>query len=249
MLVVCNGQGNMRGLFESRSFKELRRLNPQIRIYGLCVDWGIEFDGRHYRPVSNRRKEEFLNSIWFMSPDEDAIIFHVDMIGVGMDIPLLTGVMFLRMCNLTKFQQNIGRGGRLHPDDRSRIESGELKIGDYSNYVKPKYDVIVPYCFEGKEDFYTRYRDWLVNLRSDYGFDPSEIIAPANMQPAPKDDGGDSLPPPSMRGITQQDVMSFYHRIENDELIDEQACYSNEFLKQLNNGNKDVIKDFFGKRK
>jgi len=248
MLVVCNGQGNMRGLFESRQFKKLRKSNPNIKIYGLCVDWGIEFDGHHYKLVSNRRKEEFLHSVWDMKDTDEAIIFHVDMIGVGLDIPMLTGVMFLRACNLTKFQQNIGRGARLHPFDRERIESGELQVGDYVNYVKHRYDVIVPYCFEDKEDFYKRYRDWLVNLRSDYDFDPSELVNPANLQPAPTDDPDDSLPP-SMRGITQQDVLQFYHRIENDEISDEQDSYSDEFVKQLKTGDKDVIKSLFRRAK
>ena len=244
LLVVCNGQGNMRGLFESRRFKELRKSNSNIKIYGLCVDWGIEFDGHHYKLVSNRRKEDFLHSVWDMDDTDDAIIFHVDMIGVGLDVPMLTGVMFLRACNLTRFQQNIGRGARLHPYDRLQIESGELQIGDYIHYVKPKYDVIVPYCFEDKEDFYKRYRDWLVNLRSDYGFDPSELVNPANLQPAPTDDPDDSLPP-SMRGVIQQDVLQFYHRIESDEISNEQHCYSDEFIKQLKIGNKDIISKIF----
>lgn len=247
ILVVCNGQGNMRGIFESRRFKELRQSNRHIKIYGLCVDWGIEFDGHRYKLVSNKRKEEFLESVWGMKLEDDAIIFHVDMIGVGLDVPMLTGVLFLRSCNLTKFQQNIGRAARLHPDDREKIENCTLVVGDYTNYVKPRYDVIVPYCFEDKEDFYKRYRDWLVELRGNYGFDPSEMIAPVNMQPAPVDDPDDSLPP-SMRGITQQDIVAFYHRIEQDEMLEEQISLGSKFIQQVKSGDMDVIARVFSQR-
>lgn len=248
LLVPCAGQGQLMGIMGSKYFKKWREKHPHVKIYALCVDWGIEFDGRHHKRVTNKLKEDFLNSLWQMKCDDDAIIFHVDMIGVGLDVPLLTGVMYLRSCNLTKFQQNNGRGARLHPYDRQRIGDKELQVCDYTNYVKSKYYVIVPYCFNDKEDLYKRYRDWLVSLRSDYGFDPSELVVSANMQPAPTDDSDDSLPP-GMRGIAQEDMLQFFHRIEHDEIVNEQCSYSDEFIKELKSGNKEIIRSLFGRAK
>lgn len=249
MLTVCNGQGNLEGILGPQESqlpkpfqnKNLMKSHPRLKMAALCVDWGIGWgdvsDWVSYKNVTNQRKEEFLQWLWNLKYTDEVIIFHVDMIGVGLDVPMLNGVLMMRNCNLIKFQQNIGRAARLHPFDRERIESGELQIGDMAHYVKPKYEVILPYCFDGKEDFFEQKKDWLISLRDDYNFDPSELVTSENSQPAPTDDPDDSLPP-SMRGTIAKEMLQFFHAIEESEILVQANKDADEIIKALENGGK-----------
>jgi superfamily II DNA or RNA helicase len=176
LLVVCDGQEALKGLFQSKRFREIRSDYPKLRIYGLSSDFGLYIDGvMHSPPVSNSRKEDFLLSLDEMSANDDALIFHVDMIAEGLDVPGITGMLPLRQCSKIKFLQNLGRATRLHPVDAVKIyDTNALKVGDKANYIKPYCYVILPYCLDNREDFLDRYANIVDGLRSEYGFDPSD---------------------------------------------------------------------------
>jgi len=89
-------------------------------------------------------KDEFFNLLMALKDDEDAIIFNVDILTEGLDLPGITGVMPLRNLGLIKLIQLIGRMLRLHKIDRRKLYAGELSAGDYQNYIKPYGFLVVP---------------------------------------------------------------------------------------------------------
>ena len=231
-LVVCNGSGDLRGTLESREFRIFREENPNIKIYTISCDTGIEINGVIYTRVDSRGKEEFLDDLKSLSDEEEAIILHVDMIGVGIDVPGITGVFFFRNCNLEKFLQNLGRGSRLHPEDRKRLESGELKVNDYKNYIKPGYIIFISYMSEGKENLFVEKREWILKLRSDYCFDGSSLINGENLKPAPTPIEDENGVLRTLGGITEE-YEAFIQIEEMNEEIAKKEADIKDFINEV----------------
>ena len=245
VLILCNGQLNLQGIFESSRFKEIRKENPNLKIFGLCSDFGIEYDGTYYSPpVSASMKEEFLSSVSSLDDNDDALIFHIDMIGEGLDVPGITGVMFLRNTGIIKSLQNLGRGTRLHHLDSKRIENKELAVEDYVNYIKPYCHVILPYCTTDSDDFLERNVNLLEALRSDYGFDPSEHIIIDNISPGqegPKFEEDEIKR--QIRGIVTNQITQFYHEIEEGQWSGEQLLFRYHFNTLSQDGIAKIIRN------
>lgn len=223
LLVVCNGQLELQGIFASRRFQEHRRDNPNIQIFGLSSDFGIYMNGeQNDPPVSTALKEEFLYALdpEHLGVETDAIIFHVDMIAEGLDVPSITGMLPLRNFSTTmKFLQNVGRATRLHPIDMERIENGTLEPGKWSDYIKPCCHIVLPSCVRDHNDFVVRYAKILDDLRRDYNFNPSEQIVVDILNPAQT---GPEFPEDQLardiRGTLRDDINDFYYSTEQDHL-------------------------------
>ena len=232
LLVVCNGQLELQGIFASRRFWQLRSDNPNLRIFGLSSDFGIYMNGRQINPpVSTKTKEDFLYALYEMGVEEDAIIFHVDMIAEGLDVPSITGMMPLRnFSSRMKFLQNVGRSTRLHPEDLLRIENGVLKPGDWANYIKPFCHIVLPSCVRDHSDFVVRYATILDELRRYYNFDPSQTINVDILNPAQKgpEFDEDQLVR-QIRGTLRADINEFYYTREQDNLDLQEALMVHRF--------------------
>jgi superfamily II DNA or RNA helicase len=243
MLVVCNGQLPLQGIFSARTFRLLRKDRSEIKIYGLSTDFGIYIDGTHH-VNTNAMKEEFLYALNQLEDNDDAIIFHVDMIAEGLDVPGITGILPLRNLGQTKFLQNIGRASRLHILDREKITNGSLKPRQYTQYIKPCCYVILPYCLANPDDFMERNFNIIMSLRSNYDFDPSEhiILDLLNPTQAGPDFDEDDLNR-QIRGLTQQitnQLKDFYHQLEDEEFNEEEFLFALKFRSFLA-GNMDAI--------
>jgi superfamily II DNA or RNA helicase len=78
------------------------------------------------------------------SIDKKYVILNYSILGEGINVKSLDAVILMRPQNLIKLVQTIGRTLRLSSQDSKAIENGELRIGDYKNYLKPEGLVIVP---------------------------------------------------------------------------------------------------------
>lgn len=250
LLVVCNGQLELQGIFASRRFRELRGSNPNIRIFGLSSDFGIYLNGRHLNPpVSTKSKEDFLYALYQMGVEEDAIIFHVDMIAEGLDVPSITGMMPLRnFSSRMKFLQNVGRSTRLHPEDRIRIENGTLEPGDWARYIKPYCHIILPSCVRDHNDFVIRYATILDEMRRYYDFDPSQTINVDILNPAqtgPEFDEDELLR--QIRGTLREDINEFYYTREQKNLDLQEALMVHRFRRFVSDNDPTTMVKLMGR--
>lgn len=226
LLVVCDGQKALEGIVKSVEFETFRAQHPEVKMFALCTEYGIMINGERDRPpVDNSKKEDFLRTLGELDQNDDAIILHVDMIAEGLDVPAITGVLFLRNCGQTRFLQNEGRAARLHEDDARRIESGELKVGDYSNYVKSNCFVILPYFLNNRNDFFDRNTKLIRSLRNDFNFDPTEDIIIDNLQAATKDITFEEAEKVKKNIISRimDTFKEIHHKIENEEWEEREA--------------------------
>jgi superfamily II DNA or RNA helicase len=175
VLVVCRGQQDLIEMFTTKVFDNFKTNNPDIHIFALSSDFGLYNDGDMQKsPVTNVKKFQFLKKVKSLASNEKAIIFHVDMIGEGIDVPGITGVMPFRNCELAKFVQNIGRASRLHKNDRKRMYAGEISPSDRSTWIKPCSWVIIPDFLENSEGFASRFKEIICELRTNYGYIPRQ---------------------------------------------------------------------------
>lgn len=176
ILVVCLKQDSLKGILNSKFLKFYKANNQNVKIYALSSDFGIYLDGRMQPRVNNKEKSILLKELRSLKDSDDSIIFHVDMLSEGIDVPGLTGVLPFRNLGKSKFLQNIGRGTRLASYDRSRLYNKEIDPKDFKNYIKPFCYVVLPYYSNNSKDAVKRYFDYISGLRSEYEFDLNEIV-------------------------------------------------------------------------
>ncbi len=183
VLVVMRGQADLERIFgnpikgipAAKSFEKFRKDCPNVHIYALSSEFGIYCDGEHTPvPVSSIKKHKMMEQLKSLDSSEKAIIFHVDMIGEGIDVPGITGIMPYRNLGDIKLFQTIGRACRLHPIDREAFYNKEIYIENRRQWIKQAAWLILPELLIGSEDIVAKGRDMVQKLREDYGFYPSE---------------------------------------------------------------------------
>jgi len=183
ILIVCRDQMALLEMFKTKAFKQFRLDNDDINVFALSSDFGIYNNGKYeQKQVTNIKKHHLLKDMKAMGNNAKALIFHVDMIGEGIDVPGITGTMPFRNCELVKFLQNLGRGTRLHPLDRKRFYAGEIEAlsgsthvnMDTCKWIKPFTWVIIPSYMVDTDGMESRFTNMIKQLRSEYGFIPQQ---------------------------------------------------------------------------
>lgn len=152
------------------------------------------------------------NALWELSSLEDttdAILFHVDILTEGIDVPSMTGVMFFTTKNLTKLLQTIGRATRRFSIDRENLYRGKITPKDHKKMVKPYCWVMLPSFYkylEGSERVKRKIKD-------SYNSDKVPVDS------IPKNSGkvhgdGKGIPPLKMY-IGEYDTTEIFHFIES----------------------------------
>lgn len=130
VVIGAVGRRSMMDIYEHPSFKAYATKN-RIARYAISAEGGAYIDDQR---VST---DEFFKSMRALKDHEDALIFNIDILTQGIDLPAITGVMPFRSLGLINLIQLLGRALRLHKEDRGRIYAGDLLPGDYGNFVKP----------------------------------------------------------------------------------------------------------------
>lgn len=230
VLVVCRGQEDLEEMFKTNVFTNLRQQHPDIHIYALSTDFGTYVDGvKEKKPVSNIKKDRLLKLIKKLPNSAKMILFHVDMVGEGIDVPGLTGVMPFRNCELTKFVQNIGRASRLHPLDRERFYKGEISTSDRTKWIKPLSWVIIPTFLENSEGFSGRFREIIQKLKNDFGYIPQQHTVIDNVRGLEEDEPIDTVNEiEKNRRHEESGLEEFEHQYENMGML-EKIIFNEEY--------------------
>lgn len=137
MIVSASGNKEMFEVVNDENFRALCFEN-KVRTFVFSSEFGTFVD------FEKKSRTETMNEMQKLEDDEDAILFHIDILTEGIDLPSITGVMPFRELNMIKLMQTIGRASRLYKDDRKRIYDNELVPSNYEQYVKPYAWVILP---------------------------------------------------------------------------------------------------------
>ena len=224
LVVVCDGQKSLLGIFRSKQMtafiKENREQNKKVNLYALSSDFGIYRNGIYNRRADNTSKEKLMKDLKALKSEDEAIIFHVDMIAEGIDVPGITGVMPFRNMGKIKFLQNVGRASRLFGDDRTKLYEGSLIPRDFKNYIKPYAWIILPIFLGNSNDSISRYKEYIRLLRSEYGFDSSELILMDNTNGISQDKDFDEVAKlEKALHSAGQGIKNFVRQLEDEEQL------------------------------
>lgn len=132
------------------SVNEMMRVYRDQKFVAFCQDNGIkalavsseEGGFVNFTDVPNR--DLFMDKLNSLSETDRALIFNVDILTEGIDLPGVTGVMPMRNMTKTRLLQLLGRALRLNRDDRVSLYGKVLSPGDYPHFVKPYGWLIIP---------------------------------------------------------------------------------------------------------
>jgi len=223
VLVVCRGQLDLKEMFQTKAIEHFRATYPDIHLFALSSDFGICNDGEFEKPVvTNMKKHKLLKRLKALKNNDKALVFHVDMIGEGIDVPGITGVMPFRNCEEAKLIQNIGRSTRLHPMDRQRFYNNEIKAEDKKEWIKPYSWVIIPSYMIESEGLEGRFRVIIERLRREFGYIPQQHTVIDNVRGIDDEEVIDTVNDMSKnKGQIKSGIDTFQHEFEKVSAIEQ----------------------------
>jgi len=248
MMVVCDGETDLNKMINSKVLKDFKEKNPNVKINSISCGSGVNIHGKESQNNNGKAKKEFLDNLKnILKTEEDAIIFHIDIMTVGIDCCGLTGVMFFKNSKLIKLLQNLGRACRLNDEDRDKWQKGELKPGG-DGYIKPNFYVILPLCKENSKEFVSEFEETINNIRDEYSFGSSEFIrigsGGRSKEVSNEDDNG---PMTAIKSVKSEIDRIWNQKIEDKKKIAEDREILEEtekLIKWEENGEWDKIKEY-----
>jgi hypothetical protein len=157
--------------------KFLQATNPTVKIFaGASHSPYVSSFYVDDEPIQG--KTRFLKKLQELNGNEQAIILHYDILSEGIDVPGITGVMFLskELPGKPKILQTIGRSTRLLKEDRESVRSGKIAKNDYDKMIKPNCAVILPIMSVEMDQSAKTIAKLLIDLRDSFGFKPEVYI-------------------------------------------------------------------------
>lgn len=153
MLVRCGRSDFYTNFFRTKTYLEFHEKNPDVHFYGISSGRGVWLNGKN-EPSNSKNKSLFLGIMARPETSEKRIIFHINMIGEGWNVPGINAVLLFGEAGDITLSQTLGRGGRLSSFDRRRLENGTLHPSDcvIGEFVKP-------FCYVGVVTYECEYSD------------------------------------------------------------------------------------------
>ena len=215
MLIASSGLNDMKALISSEEIRNF--IERGGKFFAVASDQEIS----NYINGRKVGRREFLKELQVdgANKNQELIVIHYDILTEGIDVPGLTGVLFLRDLKKSKFIQTYGRVARLDTDDRALIEKGTILPSELDKMNKPYAWIIIPAIKNEDTDKLANLESIIDDLR-DMGFDPAEHIEPNDRGRGEGDDDRDDIVPPNsgIGRIIARTVEDYDHKIEEERV-------------------------------
>lgn len=173
LLIAASGLNDMKLLIESKEIKDF--INNGGKFFAVASDQEVN----NYINGQRVGRREFLKQLQIdgANPNQELIVIHYDILTEGIDVPGLTGVLFLRDQRKAKFIQTFGRVARLNRYDRDLLNKGVITPNDLDQMNKPYAWIIIPAVMREDDDKLANLESLIEELR-DFDFNPAEDIEP-----------------------------------------------------------------------
>ena len=122
------------------------------------------------------RRIEVMQNIRKTKDNQGLIVFHVNTLGEGIDIPSFTGCMLLKDMGKSRLIQTNGRAARLNVEDREKIYSGLLSPSAFEAFIKANSEMIIPiFCDVDRAG--PNIKNILATYYTDFGCRPEIVYA------------------------------------------------------------------------
>lgn len=218
MLVCCNGSKTIKEIVNAPGFRDWCK-EQDITVFDVSSAYGANINGIEVD------RNSFLKSL--REHTGKAIILHINILTEGIDVPDITGVMFIRNMGITRFLQSIGRATRVLPMDVGK-PTDNFDVNS-AKWTKPYAWAIIAERDDDNEGKLSALEDNITKMR-EAGFEPMEEVVIA-IDRGKKEKAEFKLCNAVDKKIktTFADLFDIYHHIELEKL----AALSNEDLFQL----------------
>ena len=227
MLIAASGLNDMKRLIGDDLIFDF--INNGGKFYAVASDQDVN----NYINGKRVSRREWLKQLQIdgSNPNQEMIVIHYDILTEGIDVPGLTGVLFLRNLKKSKFIQTFGRVARLDRSDRRLIEDKIITPNEVDKMNKPYAWVIIPAVKIEDDDKLANLRDLVDQLR-DFDFDPREHIQPNDRGNGVGEDNNDPIvPEDSIRKLIAQEIENYDHEVESENIAnltwDEKRGFNN----------------------
>ena len=188
LLINCKGVEDIWKLEEEirKSFSEYN--DKKIRIFAIASAGSEEDDSANMlidgNPIYSRI--DFLSQLNGLGNTEYAIVFHFNVLTEGIDVPSMTGVVFMTqgLPTIIKTLQTIGRATRLHPEDRKRLfgyggvsGNDRMSLADRdTKWIKPYCAVMVPVLGDETHTMSDRMKAMIPELADSIDFENKLVL-------------------------------------------------------------------------
>lgn len=212
ILVRCESVDNMWELVDYLNEQELEDVI-------ICAG-ASRNDTNNILHIFNREeikdRDVFVKKIQDVGSSQKMIILNYDIFSEGINIPGLTGVMFMQkiLPTISKIIQIIGRATRLHLIDRMNFRDGKIEVGS-EGWIKPNCAIIIPFWDNETENTKKQLIKLILGLRDDLNFSPSMILSIGDdYSLTKKRDDLDYLNKLSDKNKKWDPLLGIYHDIE-----------------------------------
>ena len=219
MLVCCNGTKTIKEILSAPGFNAQCK-EEEITVFAVSSAYGASING------IDCDRNKFLKVL--KAHTGKAIVLHINILTEGIDVPDITGVMFIRNMGLTRFLQSLGRATRVLKADADKPTDNFDQ--NSSSWIKPYAWAIIAERDGDNEGKTSDLRTMVENMRA-AGFEPTEEVVvavdrakgpPVEFKPCNEKD-------PQIRS-TFADIFDIQHVIEIEKLA---AMSDEEFALEL----------------
>jgi len=152
ILISASGKEELFNIYDNPNLKEYCKANGiRTFVFTSIAKESLSNQG-YFVDFERVNRGNALRMMQSLKDEEDALLFHIDILTEGIDLPSITGVMPFRNLNTVKLLQTIGRGSRLFGEDRKRLYAKEISPQDTDKFIKPFCWVLLPEHFESLDN-------------------------------------------------------------------------------------------------
>ena len=215
MLIAASGLRDMKVLIQSTEIQDF--ISNGGKFFAVASDQEVN----NYINGQKVSRKGFLKQLQEdgANPNQELIVIHYDILTEGIDVPGLTGVLFLRDQSKSKFIQTFGRVARLDREDRKLIENKTITPNDLNLMNKPYAWIIIPAMKREDDDKIANLESLIEDLR-DFNFNPVEDIEPRDRPDSGEGEDDEDIVPEdsSLRRAISEEIESFNHKIEEERI-------------------------------
>lgn len=164
MLVCCNGTKTIKEIIDSPGFMDWCK-EEEIAVFAVSSAYGASINNKEVD------RNKFLKQL--KEHTGKAIVLHINILTEGIDVPDITGVMFIRNMGLTRFLQSLGRATRVLKDDTGKATDD---FEQNCKLWKKPYAWVIVAERDGDNEGKTADLHRMVEDMRDAGFEPTEEV-------------------------------------------------------------------------
>ena len=239
MLIAASGTNDMKRLIGDDLILDF--INRGGKFYAISTDKEV----LAYVNGKKITRREWLKQLQIdgSNYNQEMIVIHYDILTEGIDVPGLTGVLFLRNQSKSKFIQTFGRVARLDRNDKILINKNIITPNETDKMNKPYAWIIIPAVKTEDGDKLANLRDLIDQLR-DHDFNPAEGIEPNDRGNGDSETDDDSIvPEDNIRRLVADVIENYEHVIEDERIAN--RTWEEVVQNEINNGlNNDTMFEF-----